>query len=83
MELKDLIFLIGAVLIAVVLLKLFMWLLPVIVVLLIAFFVYVFLQERYNYPCRSSNAEVAATAPSPQATTHCFNPIQTSPIAYT
>ncbi len=48
MELKDLIFLIGAVLIAVVLLKLFMWLLPVIVVLLIAFFVYVFLQERYN-----------------------------------
>lgn len=49
MELKDLIFIIGAILIAVVLLKLFMWLLPVIVVLLIAFFIYVFLQERYNY----------------------------------
>ena len=49
MELRDLIFIIAAILIAVVLLKLFMWLLPVIVVLRIAFFIYVFLQERYNY----------------------------------
>ena len=48
MELQDLIFVIGAILIAVVILKLFMWLLPLIVVLLIAFFIYVFLQERYN-----------------------------------
>ena len=48
MELRDLIFIIGAILIAVVLLKLFMSLLPVIVVLLIAFFIYIFLQERYN-----------------------------------
>ncbi|WP_405295618.1 hypothetical protein [Methanobrevibacter sp.] len=48
MELQDLIFIIGAILIAVVLFKLFMWLLPIIVVLLIAFFIYLFLQERYN-----------------------------------
>lgn len=49
MELRDLIFAIGAILLAVVLLKVFMWLLPLIVVLLIAFFIYLFLQERYNY----------------------------------
>ena len=82
MELRDLIFIIAAILIAVVLLKLFMWLLPVIVVLIIAFFIYVYLQERYNYWI-SVNAEVAATAPSPHATTHCFKPTQTSPMAYT
>jgi small-conductance mechanosensitive channel len=49
MELQDLIFIIIAILIAVVLLKIFMWLLPVIVVLVIAFFIYIFLQDRYNY----------------------------------
>ena len=80
MELKDLIFVIAAILIAVVLLKIFFWLLPVLVVLVIAFFIYIYLQEHYWI---SSNAEVAATAPSPQATTHCFKPTQTSPTAYT
>jgi len=48
MELKDLIFVIIAIFAAVILFKLFMWLLPVIVVLLIAFFIYIFLQERYD-----------------------------------
>ncbi|SEL35807.1 hypothetical protein SAMN05216439_0408 [Methanobrevibacter gottschalkii] len=48
MELKDLIFVITAILIAVVLLKILFWLLPVIVVLIIAFFIYVYLQDRYN-----------------------------------
>lgn len=49
MEFQDLIFIIIAILVAVVLFKIFMWLLPVIVVLLIAFFIYVFLKERYTY----------------------------------
>ena len=49
MELQYLIFIIIAILIAVVLLKVFMWLLPVIVVLLIAFFIYMYLKEHYNY----------------------------------
>ena len=48
MELQDLIFIIIAILVAVLLLKIFMWLLPVIVVLVIAFFIYIFLQERYS-----------------------------------
>ena len=48
MELQDLIFIIIAILVAVLVLKIFMWVLPVIVVLLIAFFIYIFLQERYN-----------------------------------
>jgi hypothetical protein len=48
MELKDLIFIILAILIAVAILKLFMWLLPVFVVLIIAFFIYMFLSERYK-----------------------------------
>ena len=48
MELQDLIFIIIAIFIAVVLLKIFMWLLPVFVVLIIAFFIYMFLSERYN-----------------------------------
>ena len=47
MELQDLVFIIIAIFVAVVLLKIFMWLLPVIVVLLIAFFIYMFLKERY------------------------------------
>lgn len=47
MEFRDLIFIIAAIFIAVILLKIFMWLLPVIVVLLIAFFIYMYLQERY------------------------------------
>ena len=47
MELQDLIFIIIAILIAVVLFHIFMWLLPVIVVLVIAFFIYMFLSERY------------------------------------
>lgn len=49
MEFQDLIFIIIAILVAVVLFNIFMWLLPVIVVLLIAFFIYVFLKERYTY----------------------------------
>lgn len=48
MELRDLAFIIIAILVGVLVFKLFMWLLPVIVVLLIAFFVYIFLSERYN-----------------------------------
>ncbi|WP_407415040.1 hypothetical protein [Methanobrevibacter sp.] len=48
MELKDLAFIIIAILVGVLVFKLFMWLLPVIVVLLIAFFVYIYLSERYN-----------------------------------
>ena len=47
MELRDLIFIIIAIFVAVLLFKVFMWLLPVIVVLLIAFVVYIYLQERY------------------------------------
>ena len=47
MELQNLIFIIIAILAAVLLLKVFMWLLPVIVVLLIAFFIYMFLKQRY------------------------------------
>ncbi len=46
MEFEDLIFIIVAILIGVVILKVFMWLLPVIVVLLIAFFIYMYLKER-------------------------------------
>ncbi len=46
MEFEDLIFIIVAILIAVVLFKVFMWLLPVIVVLIIAFFIYMYLKER-------------------------------------
>ncbi|SDA49427.1 hypothetical protein SAMN02910315_00915 [Methanobrevibacter millerae] len=49
MELRDLIFVIVAILAAVVIFKVFMWLLPVFVVLIIAFFIYIFLSERYNY----------------------------------
>ncbi|WP_296792612.1 hypothetical protein [uncultured Methanobrevibacter sp.] len=47
MELQDLIYIIIAIFVAVVLFKIFMWLLPVIVVLVIAFFIYMFLKERY------------------------------------
>ncbi|WP_296883968.1 hypothetical protein [uncultured Methanobrevibacter sp.] len=47
MELQDLVFIIIAIFVAVLLFKLFIWLLPVIVVLLIAFFIYMFLKERY------------------------------------
>jgi hypothetical protein len=48
MELKDLIFIIIAIFAAVILLKVFMWLLPLIVVLIIAFFIYMYLDDRYN-----------------------------------
>ena len=48
MELRDLAFIIIAILIGVLVFKLFMWLLPVIVILLIAFFVYIYLSERYK-----------------------------------
>ncbi|MBR4447886.1 hypothetical protein [Methanobrevibacter sp.] len=47
MEIQDLIFIIIAIFAAVLLLKIFMWLLPVIVVLVIAFFIYMYLKERY------------------------------------
>ncbi|MDO5848988.1 MAG: hypothetical protein Q4P18_05605 [Methanobrevibacter sp.] len=46
MELIQLVYVIIAILIAYVLLQIFFWLLPVIVVLLIAFFIYVFLMGR-------------------------------------
>ncbi|WP_292744882.1 hypothetical protein [Methanobrevibacter sp.] len=46
MEFEDLIYIIIAIFAAVLLLKIFMWLLPVIVVLVIAFFIYMFLKER-------------------------------------
>jgi len=49
MELRDLAFISIAILLAVVIFKIFMWLLPLIVVLLIAFFIYMFLSERYDY----------------------------------
>lgn len=48
MELMDLVYIIIAIFIAYVLLQLFFWLLPVIVVLLIAFFIYIFLIGRKN-----------------------------------
>ena len=82
MEIQDLIFIIIAIFIAVLLLKVFMWLLPVFVVLIIAFLIYMYLKEHYDH-WMSVNAEVAATAPSPHATTHCLSPTQTSPTAYT
>ena len=48
MELRDLILVICAIFIAVVLFRIFMWLLPVIVVLLIAFFIYMYLADRFD-----------------------------------
>ena len=48
MELQDLIFIIIAIFVAVLLIKIFMWLLPVIVVLLIAFFIYMYIKENYS-----------------------------------
>ena len=48
MELMDLVYIIIAILIGVAILKIFMWLLPVIVVLLIAFFIYIYIDERRN-----------------------------------
>ena len=47
MELRDLIYIIIAILIAGVLLKRFMGLLPLFIVLVIAFFIYVYLSERF------------------------------------
>ena len=47
MELKDLIIIIIAILIAYVILRIFTWLLPVIVVLIIAFVIYTYLSERF------------------------------------
>ena len=47
MELQDLIFIIIAIFVAVILFKVFMWLLPVIVVVVVAFFIYRYLKERY------------------------------------
>ncbi len=49
MEIMDLVYVIAAILIAFIVLKLFFWLLPVIVFLLIAFFVYVYLTGRNRY----------------------------------
>ena len=46
--LMDLVYIIIAILIGVVILKIFMWLLHVIVVLLIAFFIYIYIDERRN-----------------------------------
>lgn len=48
MELRDLAYIIIAIFVGVLVFKIFMWLLPVVVVLLIAFFVYIYLSERYN-----------------------------------
>lgn len=47
MELQDLIFIIIAIFAAILLLKIFMWLLPVIAVLFIAFVIYMYLKEHY------------------------------------
>ncbi len=46
MEIEELITIIVAILIAVVVFKVFMWLLPVVVVLAIAYVIYRYLQER-------------------------------------
>ena len=46
MEIEELITIIIAILIAVVVFKVFMWLLPVVVVLAIAYVIYRYLQER-------------------------------------
>ena len=46
MEIEELITIIIAILIAVVVFKVFMWLLPVVVVLAIAYIIYRYLQER-------------------------------------
>ena len=48
MELRDLAFVIIAILFAVVIFEIFMWLLPVFVVLVIAFFIYIYLDGKYN-----------------------------------
>ncbi len=46
MELTNLIYIIVAILIAFVVFKIFIWLLPVVVILLIAFFIYIYLMGR-------------------------------------
>ena len=46
MEIEELITIIKAILIAVVIFRVFMWLLPVVVVLAIAYVIYRYLQER-------------------------------------
>ena len=79
---RDLVLIIISIVIAVIFLKVFVWLLPFLVVLVVAFFIYAYLSGRFLFLI-SLYAEVAATAPSPHATTHCFNPAQTSPTAYT
>ncbi len=48
MEAQDLIFILISLILAIVLFYLFVWLLPVIAVVLIAFFLYIFLKNRYN-----------------------------------
>ncbi len=48
MEAQDLIFILISLIFAIVLFYLFVWLLPVIAVVLIAFFLYIFLKNRYN-----------------------------------
>lgn len=49
MEIKNLIYIIIAIFIACIIFKIFMWLLPIIVIILIAFFIYVYLSGRNNY----------------------------------
>lgn len=46
MELRDLIYVIIAILIAVIIFQVFMWLLPIFVIIVIAFFIYVYLSGR-------------------------------------
>ena len=48
MEAQDLIFILISLILAIVLFYLYVWLLPVIAVVLIAFFLYIFLKNRYN-----------------------------------
>lgn len=48
MEFRDLIYIIIAIIIGAVLIKIVNWLLPVIVILLIIFFIYIYLSERNN-----------------------------------
>ncbi|MCC9260815.1 MAG: hypothetical protein K8V75_00380 [Methanobrevibacter woesei] len=47
MELKDLLYIIIAILIAAAIFQIFAWLLPIIVILVIAFVIYIFISDKY------------------------------------
>ena len=48
MEIRDVIFIIIAIVLAYIIFKLFIWLLPIVIILLLAFFIYTFLNQHYN-----------------------------------